>query len=73
MIPALPVDCGERAFIGNWGTRSFTMPFLHSTAWEAGDGRRAQIVVNPEDRDMNCRVGDAEVTVPALGAVLVEL
>ena len=68
MIPALPVECPDRAFIGNWGTRPFSLPILHSTAWEAEDGRRAQILVNPEDFDVECRVGEATVTVPALSA-----
>lgn len=70
MIPALPVECAERNFIGNWGTRPFSLPILHSTAWEAEDGRRAQILVNPEDFDVECRVGEATVTVPALSAKL---
>ena len=68
MITALPVECAERDFIGNWGTRRFSLPILHSTAWEAEDGRRAQILVNPEDFDVECRVGEATVTVPALSA-----
>ena len=68
MIPALPVECPDRAFIGNWGTRPFTLPILHSTAWEAEDGSRVQILVNPEDFDVECRVGKTTVTVPALSA-----
>ena len=68
MIPALPVECPERELIGNWGTRRFTLPILHSTAWEAADGRRVQILVNPEDFDVECRVGGEKVTVPALSA-----
>ena len=68
MIPALPVACAERNFIGNWGTRRFSLPILHSTAWEAADGSRVQILVNPEDFDVECRVGEATVTVPALSA-----
>ena len=68
MIPALPVVCAERDFIGNWGTRRFSLPILHSTAWEAPDGSRVQILVNPEDFDVECRVGETTVTVPALSA-----
>ena len=68
MIPALPVECAERNFIGNWGTRPFSLPVLHTTAWEAEDGRRAQILVNPEGFDVECRVGETTVTVPALSA-----
>lgn len=68
MIPALPVECAERNFIGNWGTRPFSLPILHSTAWEAADGSRVQILVNPEDFDVECRVGETTVTVPALSA-----
>lgn len=73
MIPALPMECADRAFIGNWGTRPFTMPILHSTAWEAQDGRRVQLIVNPEDHDEVCRVDGREITVPALNGILMEL
>ena len=72
MIPALPVTCETRGFIGNWGTRPFTLPVLHSTAWEAPDGSRVQILVNPEGYDVTCRVGEQEVTVPALSGVLMK-
>ena len=70
MIPALPVECPNRAFIGNWGTRPFTLPILHSTAWEASDGSRAQIVVNPEDFPVEGRVGERQVTIPALSGII---
>ena len=70
MIPALPVTCETRDFIGNWGTRPFTLPVLHSTAWEAPDGSRAQIVVNPENFPVECRVGDGQVTIPALSGII---
>ena len=73
MIPALPVECPDRAFIGNWGTRPFSLPILHSTAWEAADGSRVQILVNPEDFDVECRVGGEKVTVPALSAKIFAL
>ena len=73
MIPALPVECPEREMIGNWGTRRFTLPILHSTAWEAEDGRRAQILVNPEEWDVECRIGDTEVVIPALSAKIFAL
>ncbi len=72
MIPALPVECPDRAFIGNWGTRPFTLPVLHTTAWEAPDGSRIQILVNPGDHDVTCRVGGKEITVEALGVKVVE-
>ena len=72
MIPALPVECPDRAFIGNWGTRPFTLPVLHTTAWEASDGSRIQILVNPEDHDVTCRVEGKEITVAALGVKVVE-
>ena len=70
MIPALPVVCETRDLIGNWGTRPFTLPVLHTTAWEAPDGSRAQIIVNPEGYDVTCRVGDRDVIVPALSGTL---
>ena len=70
MIPALPMVCETRDLIGNWGTRPFTLPVLHSTAWEAPDGSRAQIVVNPEDFPVECRVGEKQVTIPPLSGVI---
>ena len=73
MIPALPVECAERNFICNWGTRPFSLPILHSTAWEAADGSRAQIIVNPEGYDVTCRVGDREVIAPALSGVILAM
>ena len=73
MIPALPVICETRELVCNWGTRPFTLPVLHTTAWEAPDGSRAQIIVNPEGYDVTCRVGDREVIAPALSAVTVSL
>ena len=73
MIPALPVECPERELIGNWGTRRFTLPILHSTAWETEDGRRAQILVNPEAWDVECLVGGVKMTVPALSAKIFAL
>ncbi len=73
MIPALPVECPDRAFIGNWGTRPFSLPVLHTTAWEAPDGSRAQIIVNPEGYDVTCRVGDREVIAPALSGVILAM
>jgi hypothetical protein len=70
MIPALPVICETRDLVGNWGTRPFTLPVLHSTAWEAPDGSRAQIVVNPEDFPVECRVGERQVTIPPLSGII---
>ncbi len=73
MIPALPMECPDRTFIGNWGTRPFTLPALHTTAWEAPDGSRAQIVVNPTEQTQTCRIGDGWVSVPPMDACLVKL
>jgi len=73
MIPALPMECDHRAFIGNWGTRPFTLPALLTTAWEAPDGSRAQIIVNPSDQPRDCRIGDRWVSVPPMDACLINL
>ena len=72
MIPALPVICETRELVCNWGTRPFTLPVLHTTAWEAPDGSRAQIIVNPEGYDVECRVGEREVIAPALSGILIK-
>jgi len=72
MIPALPVECEAHPFFCNYVDHRFTMPAVHTSAWETEDGRRAQILVNPQTKDIACTVDGASVTVPALDALLIE-
>lgn len=50
-----------------------TLPMVHSYAYEAEDGTRAQIFVNPFDDMIVCKVGERLVEVPALDATLIQL
>ncbi len=49
-----------------------TFPPVFSTAWEK-DGKRAQIFVNPNDAAVTLTLNAAEITVPAMEAVIVEI
>lgn len=49
------------------------VPTLHCTAWEALDGSRACILVNPNEREIPCTLGEKTITVPALNAVMVDM
>jgi len=71
MIPAEDVQCASVEFEIIGRMRAF--PALHTSAWEAADGKRAQVIVNPGDRDEVCTIGGQEITVGALDAVLVKL
>jgi len=71
MIPAEDIECACVEFEIKGRKRTF--PALHTSAWESEDGERAQIIVNPGDRDEVCRLGGQEITVGALDAVMVKL
>ena len=73
MIPALPVSCGQKEFFMAWYGRNCAIPSVYTTAWEAEDGTRAQILVNPGDTDKTVTVDGKEITVPARDAVMVEM
>ena len=68
MIPARPVECGSVTYEGTQG--AITLPRLLVSAWEAADGSRAQLLVNPESEAISCRVDGESVTVPPLSASL---
>jgi len=73
MIEGLTVECGTLAFEHYDSDVAVTLPAILSSAWEAPDGRRAQILVNPQDRETSCRVGEKTYTIAPLSAVLLEL
>ena len=73
MIPALPVECGSKAFELAWYGRSYLFPAVYSTAWQAEDGTRTQIFVNPGDTDEVCTVAGKQITVAARNAVMMEI
>jgi hypothetical protein len=70
MIPADPVDCAEMTLPRYDASRSLRVPVLLSTAWEAPDGSRAQILVNPTDAPQMATVAGKTMTVAPLQAML---
>ena len=73
MIPALPVSCGQKEFFMAWYGRNCAIPSVYTTAWEAADGTRAQILVNPGDDAQTVTVDGKQITVPARDAVMMEM
>ena len=72
MIPGKPVTCDKVYAHMEWYGRAFAFPAVYSTAWLAEDGTRAQIFVNPGDKEQICTVEGCEITVPARDAVMIE-
>ena len=50
-----------------------TVPLLHATAWQAEDGSRALLVVNPWERAVSCTVDGKALVLPPLDAQLLPL
>ncbi len=73
MIPAPAVACQSIAFTRRNDGRTVTLPALLSSAWEATDGSRALILVNPQEMEARCTVNGETVCVPASDAVLLRL
>jgi hypothetical protein len=67
------VECDSIAYARHDSDRKIILPEIVSSAWEASDGTRALILVNPEDRDIICRVSGEKAVVPALCAIVKEL
>ena len=73
MIEGRAVECGVLSFDRYDTEDTVTLPEILSTAWEAPDGRRAQILVNPQDCAVSCRVGNETVSIEPLSAYLLDL
>lgn len=73
MIPVLPTTCGEKKYWMEWYGHDCTFPTVYTTAWQAEDGTRAQIFVNPGEVDEVCCVAGKQITVPARNAVMMEI
>lgn len=73
MIEAPKVECESITYARQDSERQIILPAIASSAWEASDGTRALILVNPEDRDIICRVSGEKAVVPALCAIVKEL
>lgn len=72
MIPCGDIQCEtvEYTMKKNDQIQKRQYPAIHATAWEALDGSRVQILVNPQDHDVVCTVNGKSVTVPALDAII---
>ena len=70
MIKPLEVECGTLEFLRHDCDGSVTLPSVLSSAWETSDGHRAQILVNPQDKEIVCSVGGLEHKLHPLSAVL---
>lgn len=75
MIASPQVDCKTVSYTiekyGNVYDR--ILPSILSSAWEAPDGSRALILVNPLDTDQHCTVDQKEYTVLAQNARLIPI
>ncbi|MBR6762535.1 MAG: hypothetical protein IKM13_02160 [Clostridia bacterium] len=71
MIQALPVECETVTYTA--AGRPLPLPEVIATAWQAEDGSQAQILVNPGDNAVTCRMAEKAYTIPAGDAILVPL
>ena len=71
MVKTLPVECGNVTYTA--AGRPLPLPEVIATAWQAEDGSRAQILVNPGDAPAVCRMDGKEYTLPAGDAILIPL
>lgn len=73
MIPSPRVECESVTFALSNSERSVTLSSVLWSAWEANDGSRALVLVNPSDAEERCKVNRVEVTVPPLDAIIIAL
>ena len=64
------VDCPTVEFFN--GTVNLKLPSLISTAWEL-EGKKLQLLVNPSDDEITCKVCGKEFKVSALEAITIEI
>ncbi len=73
MIPLPDFECEMKTFRCRYAAKDPVMPAVHASAWEAADGSKALILVNPSEENEDCVVQGEKTTVPALKAVLMKL
>ena len=73
MTAAPKVECESVSFAHRESERKSVLPAVISTAWEREDGKKALILVNPQDTEAFCTVNGRSITLPALGAILTEI
>ncbi len=71
MAPSAPFSCDNLVFECARDIRNF--PAVHCSAWETDNGKTAYVLVNPTAVDRVCTLDGAEITVPALDAILTEI
>ena len=70
MITPPAMDC-ESIVLGYLNSdKTLSVPALHCTAWQAPNGDRACILVNPNERDVECKLAGETIIVPALNATI---
>ena len=73
MLPLPALDIPPVSFgLGDFGGE-VTLPSIVCTAWEAADGERAIVAVNPSGNEAAVGLDGKTVTVPALGAALIKI
>lgn len=73
MLTAPTVECGEVIFHTDGDKRSIGLPTVVSSAWQAQDGDRALILVNPDTEPMECVVDGKTYVVPPLDVISIDL
>lgn len=72
MIAAPAVFCESITFNKRNSARA-VLPSVLSSAWEAKNGDRALILVNPNDKASLCTINRLEISVPPLDAIIIKL
>ena len=70
MLPTPAVTCESVTFNRRNGRNPITLPAILATAWEAEDGERAVVLVNPSKQERSCTVDGKKVAVAPLGCVV---
>jgi hypothetical protein len=73
MIASPIVECDSVVFTTVDAQRTLTLPAVLSSAWEAEDGSRAMILVNPSENEAKCKISGRTVAIPPLDAVILSL
>ena len=73
MLPTPAVTCESVTFNRRNGRNPITLPAILATAWEASDGDRALLLVNPAKTPTTCTVDGKEICLEPLSAVVIDL
>ncbi|MBQ7226018.1 MAG: hypothetical protein IJX02_05390 [Clostridia bacterium] len=71
MCASSHIECGTIEIPMNRGKEKAVLPRLLSSCWEAENGKKAYIVVNPEDKALEFSLEGEKYTVPPLNAITV--